>query len=172
MSCINFGEVLHDVSYVRHAIALEAVLHKLHAKLAPGWVLIWVNFGPIQEIGQKVGGGPFFARLRYYLVLIFGSIRHMFTYTHKRMRLLTRVYDMNTEHMGQRLNWMVPYSHKITCQGFSHFHLFVLLLATLWQQQWCLWSDTLPHMSYNLSAHYNTCSKKGNFKNGMETHST
>ena len=79
------------------------MLHKLHAKIAPGWALIRVNFDPIQEIGQKVGGGrsfvsgPFFAKLRYYLALIFGSIRHMFTYTHNRMRLLTRVYDMNTE---------------------------------------------------------------------------
>ena len=35
---------------------LEAVLLKLHAKLAPGWVLIRVNFDPIQEIGPKVGG--------------------------------------------------------------------------------------------------------------------
>ena len=34
----------------------------------------------------------------YYLVLIFGPIRHMFTYTHKHVHLLTRVYDMNTEH--------------------------------------------------------------------------
>ena len=52
-------------------IALEAVLLKLHAKLTPGWVLIHVNFDPIQEIGPKVGGGsyfvsgPFFTRLRY-----------------------------------------------------------------------------------------------------------
>ena len=67
--------------------ALEAVLLKLHAKLAPGRALIQVNFDPIQEIGQKVGGGcsfvsgPFFARLRYYLALIFRAIRHMFTYT-------------------------------------------------------------------------------------------
>ena len=47
----------------------KAVLLKLHMKLAPGWVLIRINFDPIQEIGQKVGGGcsfmsgPFFARL-------------------------------------------------------------------------------------------------------------
>ena len=47
------------------------MLPKLHAKLTPGWVLIRVNFDPIQEIGQKVGGGrssvsgPFFVRLRY-----------------------------------------------------------------------------------------------------------
>ena len=51
-------------------IALEAVLLKLHAKLAPGWALIQVNFDPIQEIGPKVGGGhsfvsgPLFARLQ------------------------------------------------------------------------------------------------------------
>ena len=50
---------------------LKAVLLKLHAKLAPGWALIQINFHPIQEIGPKVGGGrsfvnrPFFARLRY-----------------------------------------------------------------------------------------------------------
>ena len=52
-------------------IALEAVLLKLHVKLAPGWALIQVNFDPVQEIGPKVGGGrsfvsgPFFARLQY-----------------------------------------------------------------------------------------------------------
>ena len=39
---------------------LEAVLLKLHAKLAPGWALIQVNFDPIQEIGPKVGGGHSF----------------------------------------------------------------------------------------------------------------
>ena len=31
-------------------MALEAVLLKLHAKLAPGWALIQVNIDPIQEI--------------------------------------------------------------------------------------------------------------------------
>ena len=46
-------------------IALEAVLLKLHAKLAPGWVLIWVNIDPVQEIGSKVGGGRSFTRLWY-----------------------------------------------------------------------------------------------------------
>ena len=50
---------------------LEAVLLKLHVKLASGWVLIRVNFDPMQEIGQKVGGGrsfvsgPLSVRLRY-----------------------------------------------------------------------------------------------------------
>ena len=50
------------------------MLLKLNAKLAPGWALIQVNFDPIQEIGPKVGGGrsfvsgPFFARLRYFVV--------------------------------------------------------------------------------------------------------
>ena len=50
-------------------IALEAVLLKLNAKLAPGWALIRVNFDPIQESGPKVGGGrpfvsgPFSVRL-------------------------------------------------------------------------------------------------------------
>ena len=49
---------------------LEAVLLKLHVKLASGWALTQVNIDPIQEIGPKVGGGhsfvsgPFFARLR------------------------------------------------------------------------------------------------------------
>ena len=53
---------------------LKVVLLKLHVKLAPGWVLIRVNFDPIQEIGPKVGGGhsfvggPFFARLQYMYV--------------------------------------------------------------------------------------------------------
>ena len=75
MPCINFGEVLHDVSYLRYSsgihVVLEAVLLKLHVKLAPRWVLIRVNFDLIQKIGPKVGGGcsfvsgPFFARLQY-----------------------------------------------------------------------------------------------------------
>ena len=51
--------VLHDVE-IHVRIALEAVLLKLHAKLAPGWALIRVNFDPIQEIGPKVGGGHSF----------------------------------------------------------------------------------------------------------------
>ena len=38
-------------------IVLEAVLLKLHVKLAPGWALIRVNFDLIQENGPKVGGG-------------------------------------------------------------------------------------------------------------------
>ena len=62
MLCINFGEVLHDVSYIPEIrIALEAMLLKLYTKLAPGWVLIRVNFDPIQEIRPKVGGGRSFA---------------------------------------------------------------------------------------------------------------
>ena len=71
MPCINFGEVLYDVFLPEIHIALEAMLHKLHTKLAPGWALIRVNFDPIQEIWPKVGdgrsfvGGPFFASLRY-----------------------------------------------------------------------------------------------------------
>ena len=51
-------------------IALEAVLLKLNAKLAPGWALIQVNFdSSYKEIGPKAGdgrpfvSGPFFARL-------------------------------------------------------------------------------------------------------------
>ena len=36
-------------------MALEAVLLKLHTKLAPGWVLIHVNFDPIQKSGPNVG---------------------------------------------------------------------------------------------------------------------
>ena len=39
---------------------LETVLLKLDAKLAPGWVLIQVNFDPIQEIGPKVRGWALF----------------------------------------------------------------------------------------------------------------
>ena len=63
MPCSN---LLHKVSYLR----LEAVFFKLHAKLAPGWTLIRVNFDPIWEIELKVGGGRSFvsgfafARLR------------------------------------------------------------------------------------------------------------
>ena len=32
-------------------------------KLDPGWVLIVLNFDPIQVIGQNMEGGCFFARL-------------------------------------------------------------------------------------------------------------
>ena len=57
MPCINFGEVLHNVSYLRYTsgihIALEAMLLNLHAKLAPGWALIRVNFDPIQEAKSR-----------------------------------------------------------------------------------------------------------------------
>ena len=38
MPCVNFGEVLHKVFLPEVRIALEAVLLKLHAKLAPGRV--------------------------------------------------------------------------------------------------------------------------------------
>ena len=41
----------------------EAVILKLHVKLAPGWALIQVNFDPLLEIGQKVEGGCSFTRL-------------------------------------------------------------------------------------------------------------
>ena len=42
----------------------EAVILKLHVKLAPGWALIHVNFDPLVEIGYKVEGGYSFARLQ------------------------------------------------------------------------------------------------------------
>ena len=71
--CNNFGELRRFLPEI--CIALEAVLLKFHAKLAPGWALIRANFHPVQEIGPKVGcghsfvSGPFFARLRYiYMV--------------------------------------------------------------------------------------------------------
>ena len=62
------------------------MLLKLHAKLAPGWALIQVNFDPIQELGPKVGGGhsfmsgPFFTRLRYMYVYtpLFSDIKKLF----------------------------------------------------------------------------------------------
>ena len=34
------------------------------------WVLIWVNFDPVQEIGPKVGGGHSFPILRYMQTMI------------------------------------------------------------------------------------------------------
>ena len=62
-----FGEVLHEVSFLRYAyVALKAVLLNLHVKLAQLWTLIQVK----QENGPKVGdghsfvGGFSFARLR------------------------------------------------------------------------------------------------------------
>ena len=57
MLVVTFGAVLHEF--------LEAVLLKLHAKLAPGWALIRVNFDPIQEIGPKEGGGRSFTSGRF-----------------------------------------------------------------------------------------------------------
>ena len=35
----------------------EAVILKLHMKLAPVWALIQVNFDPLLKIGHKVDGG-------------------------------------------------------------------------------------------------------------------
>ena len=53
------------------------MLLKLHEKLAPGWVLIQVNFDPIQEIGPKVGGGHSFMSvfLRDYSKYIYRKIK-------------------------------------------------------------------------------------------------
>ena len=69
--CLVLISVKYSRSFLPEIhIALEAVLLKFHAKLAPGWALTQVNVDPIQEIGPKVGGGdsfvsgPFFARLQ------------------------------------------------------------------------------------------------------------
>ena len=66
---MNFGEVLHEVSYPEICITLEAVLLKLHVKLTSRWVLIQVNFDPIQEIGPKVGVGTFFVSGSFFVRL-------------------------------------------------------------------------------------------------------
>ena len=42
----------------------EAVILKLHVKLAPEWALIQVNFDPLLKIGHKVEGGYSFTRLQ------------------------------------------------------------------------------------------------------------
>ena len=54
-----------------------------HAKLAPGWVLIRVNFDPKEEIGPEVGdehsfeGGCSFTRLQYtQLYVMLGLLGH------------------------------------------------------------------------------------------------
>ena len=44
------------------------MLLKLHAKLAPEWALIRVNFDPIQEIGTKSGGGLSFVGGLFFLI--------------------------------------------------------------------------------------------------------
>ena len=62
---VTFSEVLQSSS-PQICIALEAALLKLLAKLAPRWVLIQVNFDPIQEIGSKVGGGCSFVSGRSF----------------------------------------------------------------------------------------------------------
>ena len=49
----SFGSLMA----VACAIALEAVLLKVHSKIIPGWALIQVNVDLIQEIEPKVGGG-------------------------------------------------------------------------------------------------------------------
>ena len=83
--CISYVHLRKDALYLFQwsitwsflpeiRIALKAVVLKLHAKLAPGWALIRVNFDLdlIQEIGPKVGDGRsfvsglFFTRLRLY----------------------------------------------------------------------------------------------------------
>ena len=103
MLCINFGEVSHDVSYLRYSsgirIVLEAVLLKLLTKLAPGWAVIRVNFDPIQEIGPKVGGGcpfvsgPFFARLRYSFSLFMWLLKALVTMIRARP-IVTKKHDV------------------------------------------------------------------------------
>ena len=59
---LNFGEVhvLLEVSNLRYAQHFRLSFSNSMCtlmKLAPGWVLIQVNFHPEQEIGPKVGGG-------------------------------------------------------------------------------------------------------------------
>ena len=67
MPCSNFGEVLHEVSYLRYAYCASQTPCEARSRVG----VIRVNFDPVQEIGRKVGGGrsfvsgPFFARLRY-----------------------------------------------------------------------------------------------------------
>ena len=65
MLCIDFGEVLHDVSYLRYSsgirIALEAVLLRLHAKPSlQGGALIRVNFDPYTRNWVKSRGRALF----------------------------------------------------------------------------------------------------------------
>ena len=60
ISCSNFRWSITRNFLPQICIVLEAVLLKLRGKLASGWALVRVNFGPIQEIGPKVGGGHSF----------------------------------------------------------------------------------------------------------------
>ena len=88
----------------------EAVLLKLHTKLSPGWALTRINFDPIQEIGQKVGGGhsfvsgPFFARLQYILDCIFAVNYPLSTHTHTHTPSPPHTH---TTHPRTKLSWKV-----------------------------------------------------------------
>ena len=47
MPCSNFQWSITQCFLPQICIAFEAVLFKLHVKLAPGWALIWVKFDPV-----------------------------------------------------------------------------------------------------------------------------
>ena len=56
MPCSNICWSITQSFLLQICIVLEAVVLKLHIKLAPGWALIRLNFDPIQEIGPKRRG--------------------------------------------------------------------------------------------------------------------
>ena len=85
MPCINFGEVLRFLPEI--CIAFEAMLLKLHAKLAPGWALIRVNFDPIQEIGPKEGGWALF-RESVLFSRDYGNTHHQHVYVFQNNNLV------------------------------------------------------------------------------------
>ena len=73
---------------------LEAVLLKLHTKLAPGWslILLVVNFDPIQEIEPKVGGGCFFCEWALFYETTVHTYIHTYIHTYKHTYIHTYIY--------------------------------------------------------------------------------
>ena len=75
--CISYVGLLQQMPSVKYYTKfLTSDMHsargcasKLHAKLTPGWVLIQVNFDPIQEKGPEVGSVHSFPRLWYVYVM-------------------------------------------------------------------------------------------------------
>ena len=56
---------MYNTKFLSSDMQTPHIRYIRHTKLSLGWMLTWVNYEPIQEIGKKVGGGCSFTRLRY-----------------------------------------------------------------------------------------------------------
>ena len=95
MSCCNLHWSTKRSFLPQVCRLLEAVLLKLHMKLAPGWVLIWVKFDPTQKIRPKVGdgrsfvSGHSFARRWYFRPIIMLANRMLSTMKEDTFQVVT-----------------------------------------------------------------------------------